>query len=76
MVLPPDGSYRITHEVRIFEATDPPTLESAINAGKVALQNDSTAYWYIQSVEYSSAQIANNMVSYSALIHGVKAEII
>lgn len=66
---PPKGDSQIAYQVELIEDEDPVQLRANINGFLLltlpALNNNS---FVIQDIKYSSAQLANNKVSYSALI--------
>ena len=65
----PQGAFGFTPAVRAFGPHDnPQDLQDEINAAILAVVAIPDVRWQLSSVEFTSAQFANNTIHYSALL--------
>ena len=77
MEVPPQGSFRYYHEIRVFEADSAAELETLVNnAVDIGLAGDSDNWWIVESVDYEIYTTPPPMptVKFTVLIHGARAE--
>jgi hypothetical protein len=75
---PSQGAHSYLPVVRVLEADSAAGLEAAIAGGVQVESQDTTAYWVVESVQYSTAVVQTMLggnppiVRYSALLHATK----
>jgi hypothetical protein len=75
---PYEGAFSYLPVVRTYEADSAAGLEALMSAGVQVESQDTTAYWVVESVQYSTAVVQTMLggnppiVRYSALLHATK----